>query len=246
MRRAVILLAAAVGSGCVTSGRYYQLPLTTSEAPLVFPALASTAQGMGLESSQSADRVNVTLEDGTGLVWVNGPPAFRLLINLDESAVAADQLDVKYREVKVRADQIWQLAIEARQKNSVGAAVLVTPPGGGSNGNQVVMPASQRAATSHRAPVPAAGSRSASSCRSSLDCGSGQFCKDRGDGAMACMGGGGAGAPCTSGIDCGSGQFCKDHGSLKVCMGNGGPGDPCASGIDCGSGLFCRRGACAD
>ena len=211
----------------------------------MFPALASTAQGMGLESSQWPDRVNVTLEDGTELAWVNRPPAFRLLINLDEKAVAEGQLDARYREVKVRADQIWQLAIEARQKNSVGAAVLVSPPpGGGSNdGNHpnVVMPAS------HRPPPPAAAARSsASSCRSSIDCGSGQFCKDRGDGAMVCMGNGGVGSPCSSGIDCGSGQFCRDHGAMKVCMGNGGPGDPCASGIDCGSGTFCRQGRCAD
>ena len=239
MRRALILLPLALCTGCATSGRFYQLPLTQSEAPLVFPALASIAQDMGLEATQYADRVNVALEDGTALSWVNLPPGFRLWITLDERAVPANQLDVKYREAKVRADRIWQLAIEARQKNSVGAAVLVTPPNAGSNAT-VATPAP------HRAPNRAPAAQASSSCRSALDCRSGQFCKDRGDGATVCMGNGGAGSPCTSGIDCGPGQFCKDHGATKVCMGRGGPGDPCASGIDCEGGLFCRDRSCSN
>ena len=47
-----------------------------------------------------------------------------------------------------------------------------------------------------------------STCRSSLDCGSGEFCKDW-SGGRVCMGNGGVGAPCSSGIDCGGSLFCR-------------------------------------
>jgi hypothetical protein len=57
-------------------------------------------------------------------------------------------------------------------------------------------------------------------CSSSLDCGSGEFCKDRGDGMKMCMGDNAPGEYCSSSIDCGSGSFCKDPGDgMKMCMG---------------------------
>jgi hypothetical protein len=45
-------------------------------------------------------------------------------------------------------------------------------------------------------------------CRSSLDCGSGQFCK-LWRGNFTCLGHGGRGSPCMSGLDCGGGLFCR-------------------------------------
>ena len=56
-------------------------------------------------------------------------------------------------------------------------------------------------------------------CHSSVDCRSGEFCKDRGDGIKLCMGDGRQNDFCKTGIDCGRGLFCKDRGDgLKVCM----------------------------
>jgi hypothetical protein len=48
----------------------------------------------------------------------------------------------------------------------------------------------------------------ASNCRSSLDCGSMEFCKPWMGGSV-CMGNGGPGAPCSSAIDRAGGQFCR-------------------------------------
>jgi hypothetical protein len=63
--------------------------------------------------------------------------------------------------------------------------------------------------------VPPAGAN----CRSSMDCGSGEFCKDRGDGVRVCMGHGIRGEPCKAAIDCDSMLMCKDRGDgFKVCM----------------------------
>lgn len=55
-------------------------------------------------------------------------------------------------------------------------------------------------------------------CRSSLDCPSGSFCRDRGDGLRYCMGKGGRGAFCQSSLDCISGYMCRDQGgNIKIC-----------------------------
>jgi hypothetical protein len=57
-------------------------------------------------------------------------------------------------------------------------------------------------------------------CKSSLDCGPGEFCKEDSYGYKACMGDGHRGMPCSSSIDCGSGMFCKEidgDASYKVC-----------------------------
>lgn len=211
MRHALSLLL-VVAAGCAGM-RAYQLPLTPSEAPLVFPALVATAQAMGLEATQWPDRVNVTLEDGSKLAWVADAQRFALWITIDEKSAPGGELDAKLREVKVRADQIWDLAIEARQKSNVGAAVVIPPGGSPPAPSQQARPSSRHTPAASLAPA----APSSGACRSGLDCGSGQFCKDRGDGVRVCMGNGGPGAPCASGVDCGSGLFCRDRGGLKVC-----------------------------
>lgn len=80
-------------------------------------------------------------------------------------------------------------------------------------------------------------------CQNHLDCGSGEFCKDRGDGLRLCMGNGGQGDYCADTTDCeGVGLWCKDRGDgLTVCMGNGAKGDACTNNTDCdGVGLWCK------
>jgi hypothetical protein len=57
-------------------------------------------------------------------------------------------------------------------------------------------------------------------CKSSLDCGPGEFCKEDSYGYKACMGASHKGMPCSSSIDCGSGMFCHEldnDSSYKVC-----------------------------
>jgi hypothetical protein len=93
----------------------------------------------------------------------------------------------------------------------------------------------RRRANSRRAPI----EDDLPFCQSGLDCGSGQFCKNRGDGIKLCMGDGANGDYCSSSIDCDDG-FCKNRGDgLKVCMGNGGRNAACSSSIDCDDG-FCK------
>jgi hypothetical protein len=65
----------------------------------------------------------------------------------------------------------------------------------------------------------ATGSGGGHFCNSSIDCGGGAFCKDRGDGIRICMGDGARDDFCHSSIDCAGGMLCKDRGDgMKVCM----------------------------
>ena len=102
-------------------------------------------------------------------------------------------------------------------------------------------PAEGEWATPPQPAAPAPLGTSQRSCNSSLDCGSGGWCRDRGDGLKVCMNSGQHGDSCQSALDCGSGGFCKDRGDgMKVCMSHGGAGAPCSSSLDWGSGMFCR------
>ena len=206
MHRSALASVFLLLAGCATM-RIYHTPVTAPEGALAVPALVSTAESMGLQAWAHGSQCQVQLQDGTNLYWYPSSESFMLSISL-RSGVAEADYESAWREAKVRADQIWELAMQARQQSNLGAAVLI-------NTNPTPAPST----TQMRVQVPGMsvqvsgsqvnGSAAGSSCRSSVDCGSGQFCKDHGGGVMVCMGNGGQGAPCTSGIDCGSGLFCR-------------------------------------
>lgn len=223
--------------------RRFQMPLTAAEAALIFPALVSTAQSMGLEASHAENRAYVKLETGDELLWWVKDVKFQLQATLADTSLPAAQVDLKMRDLKVRADQIWDLAIEQRQKNNVGAVVVqqpaAQPPPPPVQQQQWGNPYPQQqpqyqqpyAPPPPQQPTFGAGRRSrggfnqqpqqmappaGSSCRSSLDCGSGDWCKDRGDGVNVCMGHGGQGAPCSSSLDC-EGMWCRGD-TFKTCQ----------------------------
>lgn len=230
MRRSlapVLLLALVVAtSACsLARARSYRMPLSAAEAPLVFPALGAAAEKLGYKTStqqgQQFQMLNVQLADGARFSWTNNGTNFGLVIYepkrpKDAPEPPPEELDATFRELKVKADEVWDLAIELRQKNNVGAAVVVNPtvvtqppPGAPQPVPQPGFQGSWSTQPTHApAPAPAGGQ----GCRSSLDCG--------------------------------SGGWCRDWRGTKVCMNKGGPGAPCSSSLDCGSGLFCRGDTC--
>lgn len=216
---ASLVLLVSCAHGGRSSSRTFRMPLSAQEAPLVIPALGAAAEKLGYESSGYGQTgTQVTLADGSRLIW-NAMNTFSLTIQTPRKpkveGAPAEDLDAQFRALKVKADEVWDLAIELRQKNNVGAAMVVNPvqppPAAqpmpqvrgfnnsfnGNNGGQW-----------NTAPqaAPAAGQ-----CRSSLDC---------------------------------NGGWCKDWRGQKVCMHEGGPGAPCSNGLDCASGLFCRGDTC--
>jgi len=232
----------ALSSACMGHVRTFSTPLTSAEGILVVPAIISTAEGMGLQAWGDADSAMVTLEDGTRLQWWDQQGRFVLSINL------AYEGDEALRDAKLRADQIWELAVQARQANNVGAVVVQPrpppqapmgyapppPPGGG---------------TYTPPPPTSAPARTVwpdgSACVSGADCQSGTCAHGR-CGPEATPGGatfGGTrgsapgGAQCSFSSDCASGN-CR----FGVCQG-GGAGAPCTFSSDCPGGS-CRGGVC--
>ena len=228
-----VLLVAVLASGCFSVTRRYTMPITAAEGQLVVPAIVSVGEGMGLRSYGSATGAQVQLEDGTWLYWnPSGEQAFVLSIDLaDESR----DTEVRLRDAHVRADQIWQLAVEARQANALGASVVVQNPpppvAGQPAGPGYVPPPPTTAAQPHRATWP-----DGYSCMNGADCQSG-VCKSGRCGAAAQGIHGTASGQCSFDSDCG-GRKCR----FGKCVG-GAPGADCSFGSDCPSGS-CRFGKC--
>lgn len=235
MPRRVLLavLSLALTTGCMAFTRTYYTPLATHEGQTLVPALVSTARNMGLTAYNQGASASVELEDGTKLSWHGEGDSFVLGVGLPTEG---GDVEGRLREAKTRADQIWELAVQARQASFVGVGVAAPPPppppmapGPGyapppPGGNPVLVPPS----TGYGPPP--AGARPTAQCTFDRDCGGGRKCR-----GGVCQGG--PGAPCTFSTDCPGGS-CRGG----VCQG-GGPGAPCTFSTDCPSGT-CRFGRC--
>lgn len=236
---AIVVLALA--SACMGHSRIYSMPLTSAEGALVVPALVATAENMGLEARGDENSAMVTLEDGTRLRWFDRSGHFVLGIN------PAYEDDATLRDAKVRADQIWELAVQARQANNVGAVVVQPqrPPPAATGYAPPPPPGPTYAPPPSPAPAPAR-FPDGYACASADNCQSGTCVRGRcGNGGGSTFGGstgssGGSragGAACSFSSDCASGN-CRGG----VCQG-GSPGAPCTFSSDCPGGN-CRGGVC--
>lgn len=227
----VVLLTACAHGGGKTNSRTFRMPLAVAEAPLVLPAIGAAADKLGYESQPYGDTgMSISLADGSRFVW-SAMDSFTLTIKTPKAAkgdqAPPEDVDARFRALKVKADEVWDLAIELRQKNNVGAAMVVNP-----------MPP----------PPPAAQpQQQRGGFNNSFNTGNsnGSFSGSAGWNAGPQQQQPPAAGGCRSSLDCGSGGWCRDWRGQKVCMNsNGGPGSPCASGLDCGRGLFCRGDTC--
>jgi hypothetical protein len=218
--------ASLVALSCAgVPGRRYSMPLSDGEGSVLVPALVSTAESMGLRAANYQTSAQVRLADGTSLWWMPYGAQFVLNIELGHVQKGAD-LDAAFRDAKVRADEIWGAAVQARQSNSIGATVVVgqqgnqqaQQPGPAHPGNPPMYPQPQHP-TQPAYPQPqygqprpmgqpaqqqAGGLPAGASCRFSSDCAGGN-CRSN-----QCMGQGGPGAPCWFSSDCNS-SSCRDH-----------------------------------
>ncbi|MCC6337641.1 MAG: hypothetical protein IT380_27075 [Myxococcales bacterium] len=226
-RALLVVSTLALLPGCMSYMRLgytrsYTLPITGAEGALIAPAIVATAEGMGLEAWSNGTDAQVTLEDGTRLYWYDFGQQYKLGVSV---AQERPDLEVQLREIKVRADQIWELAVQARQSNNLGAAIVIPPPNAGPAGAEAAAPPVQRGITPNRF-----------ACTSSLDCQSGS-CQSGRCAESAAPAIGGAGGPCSFDKDC-PGAKCR----FGECVG-GAPGAKCSFGSDCPSGR-CNFGKC--
>lgn len=121
MNRLVTASFALFAVSCATM-RVYQLPLTPAEGQAMVPALISASVGQNLESFRGVSGAVTTLEDGTQLSWQNSAndQDFILLVNLPGN-VPEQEHQARFEAAKVRADQLWQIAMASR-------SMVVAPP----------------------------------------------------------------------------------------------------------------------
>lgn len=228
-RALLVASTLALLPGCLGYTRSYTLPITSSEGALIAPAIVATAEGMGLEAWCSGTFAQVTLEDGTRLHWYDFGEQYKLGISV---AQERPDLEVQLREIKVRADQIWELAVQARQSNNLGAAIGIPPPNAGPG----YVPPPPAGAGAAPPPAQRGSMPNGFACASSLDCQSGSCQSGRCAGSAA-PAIGGAGGRCSFDKDC-PGAKCR----FGECVG-GAPGAKCSFGSDCPSGR-CNFGKC--
>jgi hypothetical protein len=180
------------------NARRYSLPLSNDEGAVVVPAIVSSAESLGFPAWNHQTAAQVKLPDGTSLWW--GPWGAQFMLNIQLGKVAeGTDLDAAFRDARVRADEIWSAAVQARQNNNVGATVLV----GGPNAPRTTSrPRNQP--TEHHEQQQGSGLPAGASCRFSSDCAGGN-CRQ-----SVCMGEGGPGAPCWFSSDCLS-DSCRDR-----------------------------------
>ncbi len=181
----LLSLALVAATGCATM-RQFHTPVSALEGQSMAPALLTAAERQGLRAHHHDATVQVVLEDGTDLYWAPGADgsSFALTVHLP-SETPEPRLEASFQSAKARANQLWAEAVATRQ-GALPAMVVVMPG---------------------QAPVAVV---SQAQCRSSIDCGAGEFCRDRGDGVRLCMGHGRAGDFCSGSTDCGAGLFCRD------------------------------------
>lgn len=241
--RAVLLVLGLLSLACfaplsANRGRSWALPLTAQEAPLTFPAIAATAQNMGLKADQTTSGVTVIDREGNQMQWAVVGQQYSLYLLPTKEDAPEDA----YRALKVQADEIWRLALEARQQANVGAAVIVNQPSQQAQQPQQygAPPPPQPGGTAPPAPQPQQATRQ---CTFNSDCGSGYRCQFN-----KCIsdGGGrlGQGAECTFASDCGPGMTCR----FSKCYSDGtapaSSGSQCTFNSDCGPGRSCTFGQC--
>ncbi len=214
-------------TGCGAS-RWYQLPITPLEGQLMVPALITAAQAQGLNAYRGTNGAIADLEDGTMLSWQDAASHrdFILFVVLNPS-VAASEHEAKFQAAKARAEQLWAAALQARAGMAPAVVtyapspVVVLPPSGpsvtlgipGMSVHVQAPPPAPAAAPSATPPSTQAG------CRQHADCAANTFCKDRGDGALVCMGQGPQGAYCQSAGDCAAGLTCRvTYQSVSTCQ----------------------------
>ncbi|MBM4778373.1 MAG: hypothetical protein GQE15_11780 [Archangiaceae bacterium] len=127
MKRLVAASFALFAVSCATM-RVYQLPLTPAEGQAMVPALISASVGQNLESFRGVSGAVTTLEDGTQLSWQNSANEqdFILLINLPGSTPEQEQ-QARFNSAKVRADQLWQIAMASRSMMMPPPVVVMQP-----------------------------------------------------------------------------------------------------------------------
>lgn len=110
MRRATLtFLALAVLSGCASTRFHrYDVAISDVDGMILVPAIVSVAEAQGYAAVNLGNAAEVTLVDGTKLLWQSVEGKFVLDITLPPNV--GHSPEIWMREAKATADQLFERA----------------------------------------------------------------------------------------------------------------------------------------
>ena len=116
MRRSIpmllCLLAFLMACGC-GSFKTYRLPVGVANARATFPAIKYVAQSMGLQVAEFEDAVHVRLDETAWVYYSIQNDEYNMVLHIDNDLSESGR-ETKFSDVKMRAEEIWNAAIEIK------------------------------------------------------------------------------------------------------------------------------------
>lgn len=146
----LLLLSSACGTF-----RLHALPLPASDAPRTYPAIVTTAQGLGYQAYDNGRGVRVVLHEETGseLFYRVQDGAYGMLVQVDQDAVG-DKLEQQLAWAKSVGDDIFKRAAVWFAPGAATPAVNITIVNGGDGTGAVAVSPTPAPGPAAAAPPP--------------------------------------------------------------------------------------------
>ena len=103
-------LALALGCG---SFKTYRLPVGVANARATFPAILYVAQSMGLQVAEFEDAIHVRLDETAWVYYSIQNDEYNMVLHIDDD-LGESGSETKFSDVKLRAEGIWNAAMEIK------------------------------------------------------------------------------------------------------------------------------------
>ncbi|APR82359.1 Hypothetical protein A7982_07708 [Minicystis rosea] len=116
------IIAVAASLSLVGCGgfRSYALPVSAAEGPAFFAPIAACASSENLQSVRHSDSLNVKAVPGVWVQYMVQPPAFNMVVVVEDSAGGPEAVAARAAAAKAKGDEIFACAekVVARHRHS--------------------------------------------------------------------------------------------------------------------------------
>ena len=105
-----LLMTLALGCG---SFKTYRLPVGVANARATFPAIKYVSQSMGLQVAEFEDAIHVRLDETAWVYYSIQNDEYTMVLHID-SDLSESGRETKFSDLKLRAEEIWNAAMEIK------------------------------------------------------------------------------------------------------------------------------------
>jgi hypothetical protein len=116
-----LLLSLAMGCG---SFKTYRLPVGVANARATFPAIKYVARSMGLQVAEFEDAIHVRLDETAWVYYSVQNDEYNMVLHID-SKLSESGRETKFSDVKLRAEEIWNAAMEIKGVAPLPSCALI-------------------------------------------------------------------------------------------------------------------------